>query len=165
MIIIVCGLPGTGKSTFAEALAAAIGAPHLNTDRVRDALGRRGHYSPEAKVGIYEALLDETRKALASEEHVVVDGTFSKKELRDPFLALAREWNLKVQWIEITAPEEIVKRRVSQKRAYSEADFAVYQKVKAEYDSLPEDRLVLDSVSTPIDKMVARARKVIDRSG
>ncbi|MBK7408303.1 MAG: AAA family ATPase [Saprospirales bacterium] len=49
MLILITGLPGAGKSTFALALAAANGAVHLNTDRVRAKLGLRGHYDPESK--------------------------------------------------------------------------------------------------------------------
>jgi adenylylsulfate kinase len=38
MLIAMAGLPGTGKSTLANALANALGAAVLNKDRVRAAL-------------------------------------------------------------------------------------------------------------------------------
>ena len=34
--ILVCGLPGSGKSTFSSALADATGGFHLNADEIRD---------------------------------------------------------------------------------------------------------------------------------
>lgn len=34
--ILVCGLPGSGKSTFSSALAKATGGIHLNADEIRD---------------------------------------------------------------------------------------------------------------------------------
>lgn len=39
MLIIVTGLPGTGKTTFAEAFAQKGHFIHLNSDLIREALG------------------------------------------------------------------------------------------------------------------------------
>jgi hypothetical protein len=63
-LIIVCGLPGTGKTTFAETLSKRIHAIHLNTDRIRHAIGRQGQYSIALKATIYESLLLRSKEAL-----------------------------------------------------------------------------------------------------
>jgi predicted kinase len=39
MLIVVSGLPGTGKSAVAAELAARLGAVHLSIDPIEDALG------------------------------------------------------------------------------------------------------------------------------
>lgn len=44
MIILVAGLPGPGKSYFAEKLAGILSAVYLNTDRIRLALHAAGKY-------------------------------------------------------------------------------------------------------------------------
>ena len=44
ILLVVFGLPGTGKTTFARALAARLGLPHFNTDIIRAELGRKQQY-------------------------------------------------------------------------------------------------------------------------
>lgn len=155
-MIIVCGFPGTGKTTFAIALADKIDAVHFNTDRIRDDLGARGEYSASAKANIYDHLFLRARQILLSGRDVVLDGTFYKQKIRKPFIRFAKEQGIPVWWIEIQATEEVVRERVSKSRPFTEADFAVYQKVKLEFDPLPPDRLLLDSMTLTVDEMVQR---------
>ncbi len=155
---IVCGLPGTGKSTFALALARSIGAVHLNTDRIRHALGRQGQYSLALKSAIYDSMLLHTREELLAGKDVVLDGTFYKAELRKTFSQLATELQVPMHWIEIVASDSTVKERVGKSRPYTEADYGVYQKVKSEFDPLTTDHLTLDSDILNLDDMVRSAK-------
>jgi len=45
MIILVMGLPGSGKTTLSRELAAELGAVHWNADEVRGAFGTAGKFS------------------------------------------------------------------------------------------------------------------------
>jgi len=45
MIIIVCGLPGSGKSFFAHRLAAKLDALHISSDKTRKEMKTLGHYT------------------------------------------------------------------------------------------------------------------------
>lgn len=158
---IVCGLPGTGKSTFALALAKSIGAVHLNTDRIRHVQGRKGQYSFALKSAIYDSLLLRTREALVAGKDVVLDGTFYKERLRKAFILLADELHVPLHWIELVASDLTVRERVSKSRPYTEADYSVYQKVKSEFDPLPPDRLTLDSDILSVDEMVRMAKEYV----
>jgi predicted kinase len=89
---------------------------------------------------------------------VVVDGTFFKQTLRQPFLELADSMGSPIYWVEITADESVIKERVSQKRAYSEADFDVYLKIKAGFEPLEEEHLRLQSDQLTVEKMVERTK-------
>lgn len=160
-ITIVCGLPGTGKTTFAIALSQSIGAIHLNTDRIRHAMGRHGQYSDTLKTTIYESLLRRAREALYEGKHVVIDGTFYKQKFRKAYIRLAKDLEVPINWIEIVAAEETIRERVSYFRPYTEADISVYQKVKTEFEPLTDARLVLDSDILNIDEMVFTAKKQI----
>ncbi|MFF2202217.1 AAA family ATPase [Streptomyces sp. NPDC058145] len=42
MLIVMCGLPGTGKTTLARLLVARIGAVHLRVDTIEQAIVRSG---------------------------------------------------------------------------------------------------------------------------
>lgn len=157
LLVVVLGLPGTGKTTFARALADRVGAVHLNTDMLRAGLGLRGQYDADAKARIYEVLLQRSRAELARGNAVILDGTFYLQTFRDRIAGLAQETGTAIRWIEICAEPETVKRRVSQQRPYSEADYAVYRKVREAYEPLRIERLQLFSDRQTGEAMLGQA--------
>jgi predicted kinase len=93
---IVCGSPGSGKSTYAQRLAVARHAILLDIDTVterlvRIALGQSGHNQDDRDSGyfkrnfrepIYQTLFDIARENLLFQDAVIV-GPFTK-EIKDP---------------------------------------------------------------------------------
>jgi len=154
MLCLVCGLPGSGKTTLARAFAGRFGWRHLNSDSVRSALDLRGHYAEADKQRVYDALLGETAALLQAGENVVVDSTFYREDIRRPFVEAARATGTPVKWVEITAPEAVVRERLRRPRADSEAGWEVYRKIRAAFEPLPAGRLVLDSGRQPAEAML-----------
>ena len=161
LLVVVLGLPGTGKTTFARALAGRLGAVHLNTDMLRNELGLRGQYDEAAKARIYEELLQRCQAELALGKTVIVDGTFYRQAFRDRLEGLAREREIVLHWIEICANPETVRQRISEVRPYSEADFAVYRKILEVYEPLQIQRLQLFSDNQTGEAMLSRAMKYL----
>jgi len=159
-IWVVCGLPGTGKSTLAARLAVLCPGRHLNTDILRGQMHLRGHYLPGDKEQVYAALLAEARSALSAAELVILDGTFFTEAFRLPVRRLAAEVPCPLHWIELRAPEPMVRQRVSRPRADSEADFDVFRTVQSLWEPIAEEHLVLDSGDTPAEALAA---VVLDR--
>lgn len=158
MLIMVVGLPGTGKSTFARELAQAIDGNHFNTDMIRDNLNLRGSYDKESKQRVYDELLLRTEETLKSGGIAIVDGTFYLRSLRKTFIDLAEKTGKPIQWIVLEASECVIKARVSQKRTYSEADFEVYKTVKEQYEPIEEPHLTLKSDEQQLSDMVAETK-------
>ena len=158
----ITGLPGTGKTTFAGALAGKIDARHFNSDMVRSEMGKRGQYSSRDKEEVYRKLLRKTANALKKGGHVVVDATFYKEAYRRDYRELAGEMRVPINWIEITADEEVVRERTRQKRAYSEADFQVYKKIRSEYEPLDSVHLTLRSDLLDVEEMVSLAMEYLN---
>ncbi len=159
LLIIVTGLPGAGKTAFSRALAERIGARHFNTDIIRDELGLRGQYDEESKHRVYQKMREETAKTLEAGMTVIVDGTFYRKELREPYEELGAKFEAPVYWLVIEASEETVRKRTAQKREYSEADFDVYLKIREEWEPLNKPHLPL--VSADLEGMVERALRYL----
>lgn len=157
MLIIISGLPGTGKTTFATALARRLKARHLNSDIVRDELDKRGHYDAETKQLIYREMYNRAADSLQRGETVIIDATFYKSAYRKPYLDLAGAKGYPLKWIEMKSNEETIRQRVSQKRDYSEADFSVYQKIKEAYETMEMPHLNLSSDKFNMEEMLVQA--------
>lgn len=157
-LILVCGLPGSGKSFFAQHLSKKTAALYLNSDLLRKELfpDKRSYSEPE-KQFVYDTLLARTQSALFDHKPVLVDATFYKQELRIPFYALAQKNNIPLYIFYITADEALIKERTSVTRTDSEADFSVYVKLKNLFEpiTLPYKTLVSDKNN--IDTLLTNA--------
>lgn len=158
MVIIVFGLPGSGKSFFAEHLAEALNADYLNSDRIRKEILSKREYTESKKKLVYQVLLQRTMEALNKNRSVVVDATFHKKQVRDEFSVLS-DHNL--QYIEIWAEEDLIKQRLSKPRIFSDADFDVYKKIKEQWEPMLESHLVLESTNSNLGAMIGEALRYL----
>ncbi len=159
LLIVVFGLPGTGKSTLALALAEHFGAIYFNSDVIREQLGKKGHYRAEDKNAVYRVMLEGIDEQLQKDRIVVADATFSKQELRYQVEQLASRHEAALKWIETCAPPETVAKRVAKKRRYSEADFGVYRKIAGEFDPNTGNYL---AVRTDEMELAEQLKKVIN---
>lgn len=151
MLLLISGLPGSGKSTLARAYAARFGGVHINSDLLRAELQLRGHYAPGDKERVYAAMLARARTVLEKGGDAVVDSTFYRQSIRAPFEQVAREMGVPVFRVEVKAREETIRLRLQTPRADSEADFAVYEKIRDQYEPCPEPLLILWTDDAPLE--------------
>ena len=161
MIITVKGLPGSGKTSFATALAQELKAAHINSDQVRQSLQLRGKYDEHSKMRVYEAMAEKAKTALSQSSIVVVDATFTQAVYRKLFRNLARHLGENLCWIDITAQEAVIRQRLSKKRVDSEANFKVYQMLKENSDTLLEPQIRIDSTDLKPKEMVFKALSLL----
>ncbi|HEX2857805.1 MAG TPA: AAA family ATPase [Propionibacteriaceae bacterium] len=83
MLVVISGLPGTGKSAVAEAVAGPLGAVHLSIDVVEDALLGAGlPRSWTTGVAAYEAVRAAAEQNLRLGRTVVVDAVNDSEAAR-----------------------------------------------------------------------------------
>ena len=143
MLIIVSGLPGSGKSYFASRLAARLDAEYINSDKTRMAMNRMGRYSVEDKWLVYDRMAELAAGFLDLGKDVVLDGTFYLRTFRERFAELARRRNTDIQYIEVIADDAIVRQRLSRPRKYSEADYKVHEVIRNLFEPFDQPHLVL----------------------
>lgn len=99
-LILVGGLPGTGKSTIAEALSGRYGWPVVRSDLIRRQLAGdtertpaapgRGIYRPQWTGATYSTLLDRAADHLTAGRSVLLDATWADPIHRAAAARLAR---------------------------------------------------------------------------
>jgi predicted kinase len=161
MLILVFGLPGTGKSYFSRKLKNILCIDYLNTDMIREDIGKKGEYSEESKQLIYNKLYEKTRDLLDKGEDLIIDGTFHKQKRRNRLRDIAGEKGHKFYTILMRADENTIRKRVKKDRKYSEAGFEVYEKIKDEFEEVTEDPLVLWSDRESTEEMLRKVKKML----
>src|SRR5690606_27539111 len=150
MMILVAGLPGSGKSYFARHLANLLDAEYINSDQVRDQMGARGKYSKGDKKSVYREMAILAQQNLHLHRWIVLDATFYLEKIREIFLKIAANNLVTVYLIKVMAEENLVRQRLEKPRKDSEADWAVYQKLKNQFEPITEYHLALHSTNDNI---------------
>lgn len=144
MLIIVCGLPGSGKSTLSALIAEEYSALHLNSDSIRKRIFEKPSYTEEEKREVYGEMRRQASEAVAHGRDVVLDATFYKKEFRDMMRGISEDAFV----IRCVLPEEETKRRLDRRQreraSPSDADYRVYKDVKGEFEPLRGPYLEVD---------------------
>ena len=149
MLILVCGLPATGKSTVARNIARKLKAAVLRTDIIRKQLFESPTYSNEEKRLVYKAMFLVAEYLLRSDRNVVLDGTFYKRSLRRQVYDISKRTGARLAVIECRASDESIERRMGRrtrrKSGPSDADYEIYKKIKIDFEPIRRDHLTLDT--------------------
>lgn len=156
MIIIVFGLPGSGKSFFASQLARKLNAGYINSDELRRELFTVRTYTEQEKMDVYERMREKMNNAIQHHVTLVLDGTFYRESIRKTFRGDVPDKN-DLWFIEVTASEPVIRTRLAKPRLFSEADFEVYKKIKSQWEPMKEDHLVIKSTNSNIEEMLKKA--------
>jgi aminoglycoside phosphotransferase family enzyme/predicted kinase len=141
-LVVVGGLPGTGKTTLAARVAQQEGWVHLSSDVTRKrlaGLAPGGLYAPDATARTYRELLDQARALLADGESVVLDASFVAEQWREAARATARDTHADVVELQCRAPEHVAEARlVSRPAGPSDATAEVRRAMSTRLAPWPE---------------------------
>lgn len=161
-LVLVGGLPATGKSTLAEMLARSGGFEVVSSDRVRKELAGlspetsaaaafgEGIYTPAWSDRTYAACLERAEARLFEGGRVIVDASFREAHRRRAFLEAALRWGVRPVLLVCTASADTVRERMADRRSgASDADWEVYQAAAAAWEHEPDDlRWSVEEVAT-----------------
>jgi uncharacterized protein len=116
-LIIVCGIPGSGKSTFAIRVADRWGAVKFASETFAEQLGAAartasGDLSKEAIAYAYSVMGAAVKDSLATNKLVVAVGSFRSEEQRGRFRDIATSSGASVVTLRIVCPIETAAKRV-----------------------------------------------------
>jgi aminoglycoside phosphotransferase family enzyme/predicted kinase len=179
LVLLVCGVSGTGKTTLARELSAVSGWDHVSSDLTRKRLaglapaerGSAETYTPEMTARTYAAMGRAAAGAVRRSGGVVVDATFHRGAERAAFRAGLGATDARLVWLECRADPELlaerIRRREQDDRRVSDADLEVLARQHAEWEELVETpgetHAELDaSQSSP--ELVIEVEATLDRS-
>ena len=145
-LILLSGLPGAGKTTFARALAEVLDFEHLESDAIRSGLAAHPAFTPAENSAVFNALEARARLVLEAGRHALVDATNLAGRDRKRFLRLAREMDAPVIPIRVTVPEATHRERLSVPReGFSLGGFAVYERMRGRAQPFAIPVVVIDT--------------------
>lgn len=127
-LVLVGGLPGTGKSTLARHLGERFGWTVIRSDEVRKELAglaldvdatsayEEGLYAPEMTERVYGEMFARARTALENGESIVLDASWVDAGSRQLARRLARDAVTEVVELQCQAPESITDARLVRRR-------------------------------------------------
>jgi predicted kinase len=167
-LIVLGGLPGSGKSTVARALAARVHGALLRIDEVEAAMWRSGvHRGQPTGLAAYVVAESIAEGCLRAGTPVVVDAVNPVEEARRAWRELARRTNALLHVVEVVCSDPAEhRRRVEERRPDIDGhEIPTWQQVlDREYEPWSEERLVLDTArpnrdwEAAIDAYLTRGR-------
>jgi uncharacterized protein len=129
LLAVTMGLPASGKSTLARALASRLGLVHLSSDAVRKQLAglrptdrgdralNTGTYAPEMTRKTYAALRRRAARWLRRGRSVVLDATYGQAAERDRLRRLAARLGVRLVLLSCQAEEVVIRQRLAARAA------------------------------------------------
>lgn len=164
MIIIICGLPGVGKTTVAKGLAPLINAVVLATDKIRKELFSKPMYGQRERRLIYDVMILMAKYLDKAGINCILDATFTRERSRREIKKKLGLASKDIHIIECICPEDIVLSRLRQrKQDYSDADFSVYKKMKRIYEPVKEAHITIDTSKLSKTDIRSIAAKILNK--
>ena len=150
-LLMLAGLPGSGKSTFARELSAHYSFVVLESDRLRKTLVARPQYTADEHSRVFRAchlLIDEF---LGKGYPVLLDATNLGQRNRRPVIALARRHDVPLGVVVVTAPPEVVRQRLVDRESgsdpdtWSDAGVAIYDRMAPAWQPVMRQHFEVDT--------------------
>jgi predicted kinase len=124
-LIIVCGIPGSGKSTFALRVADRWEGVRFASETFAEELGSAartpsGDLTKEAIAHAYSAMGAAVADALATNKLVIAVGSFRSEEQRSRFRAIAKSCDASVTTLRVVCPVKTAAKRICARLALGE---------------------------------------------
>lgn len=146
-LILLSGLPGAGKTTFAHALAKVMSFEHVESDAIRRGFASQPSYTPAESARVFGRAERIAASALAVHRHALIDATNLSPGDRKRFVRLAHRTGATLIAIRVIAPDATIRARLANpiRPGFSQATVQVYEMMKDRARPFSMPAIVVDS--------------------
>ncbi|MGB5925783.1 MAG: ATP-binding protein [Dehalococcoidia bacterium] len=167
-LIVVSGLPGTGKSFFCRKLAEKLPFLILASDALRRVLFPSPQYDEQENKRLFSACHVLIEELLRKGIPVIFDATNLLEHHREYLYRAAERAGAKLMLVWVEAPPEVVRQRLLARerttvpQCDSEAGWEVYNRMKSRREKISRNHLVVDTsqdITAAVDRIVRTASR------
>lgn len=170
-LVMLCGLPGTGKSTIAAELAHQLPAVVIESDRVRQRLFAPPAYTADESSNVHRVCHTLMSWYLRHYYHVIYDATNLYEYHRQLVYRLAERSGGKLVVVEVTANDEVVRNRLEPRQnkvqsgcsagEYSDANWDVYLRMSRRAEPIERPHITVDTSDSNLARAVKQVLEAI----
>ncbi len=166
VLIMMSGLPGSGKSHLSRMLAERVRAVVIESDVVRKALFRQPCYSADESAAVHRACQQLMRRLLTRGVRIIFDATNLVEFQREAIYNVARGSGAQLLIVRTVAPQEIVHQRLERRRegadSASDADWRIYRRMARREQEIRKPHVRVDTTQD-LEDAVRKVMRVLRR--
>jgi hypothetical protein len=144
--VVVCGLPGVGKTLVSERIADRLDGRVFRTDVIRKELYAEPAYTSDERESVYEELFSRARQRVRDGTDAVLDATFRARTDRNRVGALADAVDAPLDVVRVVCDEPVVRERIAARECdESDADFGVHLRFRDRFEPLERRHRTVDN--------------------
>ncbi len=168
VLIVVSGLPGTGKSHFCKKLAERLPFFILESDALRKIIFPMPTYTSQESSQLFQTIHHFAEELLKKGIPLILDATNLLESFREHLYNIAERFNAKLILVRVEAPPDLVHERLKARIEgkipgdKSDADWAVYQKMKPSVQKIHRNHYAVDTsqdITPVLNKIVREANR------
>lgn len=150
-LVVVSGLPGSGKSHFTRELCRRHALAHLDSDALRRALFPNPAHSADESARLFAACYELLDRLLERGVSAVLDATNLREVHRRPLYRIAERHGARLVLVRVKAPATLIRRRLERRARgdnpwdASSADLQVYERMRKDAEPIRRPHLLVDS--------------------
>lgn len=159
-LLMMVGLPGTGKSSIVESVQKKISCTVVSTDSVRLQMRQKPTYTAAEMMLVYEVCYSIIEVRLRKGERVVFDASNYLAARRDHLAKIARRCGAAVAVCYVQAAQDTIRERLVQRISgqrretdLSDADWSVYKWMVEAQEPVVGEHLIVDTTSRSADML------------
>src|SRR5207253_4821089 len=162
--IVMRGFPGTGKSTIARLLAAALHASLIDRDIIRQTAVHVFGELPQVGQFSYELMFALVREQLSLGLSVVVDTPLTYRTTYEQCKELAKAFQTPMLVVHCQCPPEVQKRRLEGRKGkvseFQITSWEAWMQWKPRFEDFDDAGCIIDT-SKPLDESLAKVMRSI----